>query len=1138
MDLMPPRAYVPVTAFAAALERAARSVVLVTVETDVTRSSSTGWLITDDLVVTTGHLVGGNVDVECHVGDDVVPADVVHVAGPLARSVQFPDWRDVALLRLRRFAPGMGLPLAARTRSAGEPVLLVHRPESGRAAQVSFGRLAEATAPQLVHDADTGPGSAGAPVLSMRGHVVGMAIGTVRSVTAAVNAGVTIGGILDVLQDSRCWHEIVEYHDLVDWAAVRARLRDAGAGLPPGARPGGQLWCAVRWSIDPARLDPADSDAVRPLVGDPAADRWVLRGADRQRILAGAGSLDALRAARGADPVDDPRQRVIDRILAGPPFAVDEVAEDALPLWLQAVRWFAGTVPGLPSAATVSRQLERRRLRGRLAALTRPHFWGRQAELRALTGWYGEDDPPPMTVTGIGGIGKSCLAARFAGDLPADTVILWLDFDRADLAPDDAESMLSVLAEQLSTQADTGPDLAGVPGPGPFGAELARATAGGPPPLLVLDGFEIAQHAERHSEVWRLLDRVLGQAPRLRVLVVGRAPVHALALRDRPARRLALEGLDDTVATEWLARHGVTDPGVLTRVLTAAHGVPLVLQLAERLLAAGGSVEDLPKHLVEGFLYRRILDRVVDAELQPLARDALVLRRVTPDIIGAVLHDSRPAGADATAVFRRLAHELALVAPDGHDTPDLLLESGPDVLRLRPEVRAATLALLARDDADRVREIDARAAAWYAGRPPTDGTLAELVYHRLRLDDVPAAAAVWREEVAPLLAHAADDLPPAARAWLVERLAGPVGIAANLAAWERNAAARIRDVLARGLDRLVPDILAEHPERGPQSPLVVYDAWVRWSQGDVEGALAVLGAAPDAEGPVERDRRLLAALLARHTRKQAMADELLASVKSGEHWQGTSDPELMALGVWAARIRLTVDVAAELRLLRQPVKGRHASFLPFLSDKVILPALVAVARQGIAIFGEHKPLTIPVSEHEVPGFAAALAEGANVPSDEAAAPTPFTRVTRVDVWRMVDDRIVQTIFANDPTMREDLWWSSYVTGLHWRRLAVAASDTALSRVCARAMGTSASTLSIAVVATLYALRGNNLRYHDVPLDDLVEEVGRLYASYEGSPQSPLAEELAATGNLDSPAARLYFTGPDPLETLVSTVLRG
>lgn len=47
-----------------------------------------------------------------------------------------------------------------------------------------------------------------------------------------------------------------------------------------------------------------------------------------------------------------------------------------------------------------------------------------------------------MLITGIGGVGKSALVARFQAQLPENQLLLWLDFDRADLAPDDAVSVL------------------------------------------------------------------------------------------------------------------------------------------------------------------------------------------------------------------------------------------------------------------------------------------------------------------------------------------------------------------------------------------------------------------------------------------------------------------------------------------------------------------------------------------------------------------------------------------------------------------------------------------------------------------------------------------------------------------------
>ena len=58
-----------------------------------------------------------------------------------------------------------------------------------------------------------------------------------------------------------------------------------------------------------------------------------------------------------------------------------------------------------------------------------------------------------MVVTGIGGVGKSALVAHFALELPSETLQLWLDFDRADVAPDDAVSVLRLLFEQIGDAA-------------------------------------------------------------------------------------------------------------------------------------------------------------------------------------------------------------------------------------------------------------------------------------------------------------------------------------------------------------------------------------------------------------------------------------------------------------------------------------------------------------------------------------------------------------------------------------------------------------------------------------------------------------------------------------------------------------
>src|SRR5262249_3962052 len=158
------------------------------------------------------------------------------------------------------------------------------------------------------------------------------------------------------------------------------------------------------------------------------------------------------------------------------------------------------------------------------------------------------------------------------------------------------------------------------------------------------------------------------------------------------------------------------------RVLELSRGIPLILKLATLLVEKGGSVGDLPDQLppaiVDGMLYHRILDRVIDAELKPVATALLVLRRLTPEMVEPVLgpiyaaHPAlqlpeRPVGD----WFADLAREAALV-------------EGQDALRLRREVRSAALGLLERDQPELVAALDRAAAAWYATRDVDDPAIA------------------------------------------------------------------------------------------------------------------------------------------------------------------------------------------------------------------------------------------------------------------------------------------------------------------------------------------------------------------------------------------------------------------------------
>ncbi len=906
------------------------------------------------------------------------------------------------LLRLGRSLPGRAPTLKLERPAVENHLFIVHYPQGAPEQKLSFGPLVKIEGTLLRYEVDTVAGSGGAPLFDAAWRLVGVhyAAGTSpvvkQSNVLPHNVGVSLDAILDALRQAPEWPEIAEYHRLADVAGARAGLAPSRA-ISKGLdfAPEAPLRAAVLWSFDPATFTPDEVETLRPLTSDATAARWTLQTAERQRLLREAGSLKALRAARGkAFASDDPRQRVIDRILAGPPYPLDEVDEADLPYWLQAVRWFEGVAPELPTAGEVNRELERRRVRSRLKAIATDNFQGREEELATLAEWYANDAAPPMVITGIGGVGKSALLGFFALTLPAEAVLLWLDFDRADIAPDDAVSMLRLLGQQVALQ------VAGFTAPEPveeqwqeaahaLGVALAAATAHGPAPLLALDGFEVAQHVRQYGEIWDLLEALLADVPRLHVVVSGRAPVRDLKLAGRASQSIHLTGLARPDAEALLAGAGITDPALVGPILDISQGVPLMLLLAVYWRRAGGEMrelpDDLPRELIGGFLYQRILDRVIDQSLKPLARSALVLRRLTVELLADALADQLPAGTDAADVFERLSRELALVeATDAAlPAPGMALAPSGGALILRPEVRSATLRLLEREDADFVFKIDARAAVWYAGQDLADATnVAELVYHRLRIRDVDGAAAVWRPECANLLLRAEEDMPEgAARDWLLEALKAATTDAPPLEAWEKDAVERLRAALGRGLARVAPGILAERPERSANSPLAVYDAFDLLSGGKPEAALERLRAAGPGEGTVGRDRALFAALLCQRTGDRRGADGYLSGVEDEALWgDRPGGGGIEALAVTAGRVRVTVDLEGELELLERLNEEGEYVQPPALIDlarallapsAVALPALAQklAPNQYLESLPTGAQVAIPRTEDELDAFA-------------------------------------------------------------------------------------------------------------------------------------------------------------------------
>ncbi|MFF7355262.1 ATP-binding protein [Streptomyces filipinensis] len=191
-------------------------------------------------------------------------------------------------------------------------------------------------------------------------------------------------------------------------------------------------------------------------------------------------------------------------------------------------------------------------------------FVGRSAELAELTRALGR--ARLVTVTGIGGVGKSRLAARAAAGWEPGS-------GRVELAPvRDPQFVEYAVAEALGLTDHT------VRSP----RETLLQHLSGRPVLLVLDGFEhlVDACAELTAELLRRL-------PRLRVLAVGRRPLGLAGERLFPLAPLdedeAVELFTDRAREQGLEVSGGPEVRELCRRL---EGIPLALELAAGRLRA------------------------------------------------------------------------------------------------------------------------------------------------------------------------------------------------------------------------------------------------------------------------------------------------------------------------------------------------------------------------------------------------------------------------------------------------------------------------------------------------------------------------------------------------------------------------
>jgi propane 2-monooxygenase small subunit len=613
-------------------------------------------------------------------------------------------------------------------------------------------------------------------------------------------------------------------------------------------------------------------------VGSDGLRHWAVPDSTRRDVLRGAGLEQARRAwlALAHRPGDD-RQWVIDRYVgAGQPVLEEARDTGRLAAVQDVFRWLSVLDGPAPSEWEVRSRLELRRILEPLTELAGRHFVGR-AEILATLADDLRDRPGVTVIHGFGGIGKSSLAARHLLAAAEDGVLVcYLTFDHLGLDPARPASIAAAVCRQLAVQLSE-PSSARVARIGGAAQDSLRgghraaevssravqldttdvgsivsdlaAELGGRPCLLVLDAVEEAQRrgAPAVRTLTRLASQFVAMLRHTQILLVGRAPLAGAA--DLGFGELHLHGLDRADAAFLLdrlladldpGRRRAVDPdAVIEQVGTS----PLCVRLAAGVLAKAPGDEALrdlavQRGALEGELYRRLLGHIADPQVRRLAHPGLTLRRVTPDLIEHVLAGPCrvrvPDDQTAWRLFEGLASEAMLV----ERTP------GTDEVVHRGDVRAVMLPRLAHDEPGTVARIHRAAIRYYSRRPGLSDRTEEL-YHRLMLGQAAATlTGRWQDGVGDGLLPSLDELPPASKAYVAERL-GNVDISdedlalARLETRRKLVVRRVQNLVAAGDIAAAGAELTRYEEETRDDSPSVQAYWVEVLEllGDLSGAL-------------------------------------------------------------------------------------------------------------------------------------------------------------------------------------------------------------------------------------------------------------------------------------------------------------
>jgi len=567
-----------------------------------------------------------------------------------------------------------------------------------------------------------------------------------------------------------------------------------------------------------------------------AGQRWLLRTSVRHVLLKSLSSEQLALAVseRRASEVDPETADLLAVLLDEPPLARADIeaivgaADNAARLErvIVALDRAGDTAPAhalLAAARAALTELQRAQARQRVVERG---FVGRETEMETIEAWLAAPvDTAPVTclfLSGAPGIGKSTLLAealRRSYD-KRHPLVLRLDFDRAGLDVRDLVGLTMEAARQLAEQmggraqdlVDARLEAGSAPErsvksqltlrqilPSALANKLGEAvTDSGRPVLVVLDTLEVLRgRGETHPEslfVW--LDSLLTRGVRpMSVLAAGRGDaldgLRQIAdgagahdpddSRSPRVKRLQIGGLEDEAAKALLDKLGAP-LRLWPELLELANGHPLKLRLGAEIARRTG-LDHLPrgrrrKEVDAAFLYRFLLSRIEEPDLQRLAHPGLIVRRINAELIRDVLAPQLKLHVStqrAQELLQQLAAQHWLVEPD---------PGAPGFLKHRGDMRALLLPLLYRTAPAQAARIDAAAVRWFAALSQPWAQV-EALYHELQLSrrgraapSVPIElAALFDDEMLAELPQPAADLVRSTRGGRTSQFRGPASAA-------------------------------------------------------------------------------------------------------------------------------------------------------------------------------------------------------------------------------------------------------------------------------------------------------------------------------------------------------------------------